>query len=161
MANNYKQKVDKSIRFRGQILNDFANMELLLNMYIAKFFCGQNNDKINQMQILILGDERIGFKSKLDIFVQIAQNNDKQWYDSYNAFGKHMKADIFKAMEQRNILAHRIIDNDVFLGVAPDDVIRLVMFKDDIAKTDYTEDSIRELSAMIHSLTFHFAKKFK
>ncbi len=64
-------------------------MESLMNRYKAKFFCGNDDNKIDDMQYLILGDDRMSFKSKHDILVFISKTHDTNWQKVISAWARN------------------------------------------------------------------------
>jgi len=144
----YKPLEQLSIKYRGTVLHNMAYMETLMNYYIAEFFCGVDNHvKKDAMQNLILGDDRMSLKPKIDVFVYISKTHDLEWYKSFKGVFKELKLELIHIMEQRNIFAHRIIDNDLIYNdePTPEGAIRFLSFKNSINKIDYTPERFEEL----------------
>lgn len=105
------------------------------------------------MQNLILGDNRIAFLPKIEIFHFIAKTNEKAWLDSYKGTST-LKKDLIDIMEQRNIFAHRIVDtSSSFTGVPPDGTLRFVTFKNDVNFNDYNQIIFESLVKKIKNVT--------
>jgi hypothetical protein len=78
------QEKRASIIWRGRVLDAISSLEFSLNYYIAKYFCGEENqDMIKEMVLIILGDERINLGAKAQVFYAIAPNKHSKWYEEY------------------------------------------------------------------------------
>lgn len=157
--------IDKSINWRGVVLHEISLMEMMMNLYLAEHFCGKSNkERLLDMQLLILGDERINLMAKAEIFHYISKNYDFTWYNSYKSLRpKQIKKpeytlnqDIAYCIEQRNIFAHRVfgIDNLPIEKERPENAIRFVRMKNEIIPVDITDENFVELRDTIH----HIAK---
>lgn len=160
--------INKSIEYRGKILNMMTLLEFMLNAYIARYFCGEDLHKIEKMVLLVLGDDRITLSSKAQIFHQIAIKEDKEWYDRYvsnrkiikpKSSSQNMNNDLNYVIQERNVFAHRIIAfDDVYpFPDRPTDTIRFVRFKNDLEPLDYTKEKFDELYLVIAKLAEHFS----
>ena|ERR1700744_485748 len=144
--------------FRGTVLNEMANLELYINLYIASYFCPNDYDKIHEMQLLILGDSRTTLGGKIEVFHNIAKIHDKQWLDAYKG-DKTLVKDLTYVMEQRNIFAHRIIDLDSFTTERPEKTVRFLTFKNSLDKVDYDERKFENLMILIYNICDYFHQK--
>jgi hypothetical protein len=142
-----------------------ANLELLINLYIAKFFCGVNKIKVEEMILLILGDERMSLSSKAQVFYFIASNHDQKWYQSYVSIRKHpdkkkvysMNNDLTFVIEERNIFAHRVLDDGNLVDNVPfpKNELRFVRLKNEMEPLDYTDKKYNEIVNVILHLQHH------
>ena len=155
--------LETSMIYRGKMLHYMSVLELVMNIYIANHFCGKDNDKISDMQVLILGDDRMSFKAKMDVFIFIAKKYDLKWYQSYQGIRKELKLDLIHAMEQRNVFAHRVADNEdgPLLGEkSSKDIVRYVSYKNSIGKEEYTEERFIELLTMVVDMSKFIAERW-
>jgi hypothetical protein len=141
--------INLSIKFRGSVLHMVSYLELTLNMYIAKFFCGEDTKKIEEMFVLLLGDDRVSFKSIVDVFVQIAKKYDLDWYKSYKGLKKDLRLDLIYIVEERNVIAHRVVTGNEFLENPSKDELHFIKFKNSINTSIYTQTQIDELNSLI------------
>ncbi len=146
------------VEFRGYVLEYISALEYSLNEYIADFFCEENKSKAEAMQLLILGDDRMSLSAKAQVFYQIAKTYDKKWYDAYNPpDAASMNNDLVKAIEQRNIFAHRIADVNAFVKEGlPKGTIRFIKFKNSLEAIEYDKEKFKNLLDMILKLINHF-----
>ncbi len=169
MANGDYEKdilTKKSIEQRGKILNAMANFEVLFNVYLAHYFCGSNTKKIEEMILIIFGDDRTTLSAKAQMFSHIATNHDKKWYDSYVSLRKpqHKKkpyslnSDIVFIIQERNVFAHRYLttDDDLNGNPTPKNVLRFVKFKNDLEPLDYTDEMLNDIYKTIIYIMKHF-----
>ena len=162
----YDKLINQSITCRGTILHHICLLELCLNVYIAYHFCGKNRKKIEEMILLMLGDERMTLSAKAQVFYGIGTTHNKQWYESYKSFRVHpdkkktysMNNDLVYSIEERNVFAHRILDKgDLIDNVPlPKGIIRFARLKNDYETLDYDERKYHELERTILNLTAHF-----
>jgi hypothetical protein len=151
---------EKAAHFRGQVLNEMATLELYINLYIASHFCGNDYNKIHEMQLLILGDNRSTLGGKIEILHNIAKIYDKKWMDKYKGDRTFIK-DLNYTMEQRNVFAHRVIDLNSFYNNIPNGTVRFLKFKNNLDFEDYDEDRFNKLMALIYNLCTYFHCKYK
>lgn len=159
---NRTQQIEKSIYYRGKYLRFIATLELSLNLYIACHFCGIDHSKIADMQLLILGDERMTISNKAQVFHSIATTYDKKWYNSYVANFGNMNKDLVEVIVNRNIFAHRILEpdsNDLKNNEVAS--IKFLRFKNSVEYNEYTEDSFEKLMKTMSNLNAHFLKRYE
>jgi len=167
----FVEKVNLSIQYRGKVIHNISFLEMAMNAYIAYYFCGDDDKKMTDMIVLILGDERTSLSSKAQIFHKLAISYDKTWYDSYISIRKPidkkvkfytMNQDMVYIIEERNVFAHRIFDSGIFTDEElPDDIIRFTRFKNEIQPIDYDKNKLDELLQLTINLKNHFEKKLK
>jgi hypothetical protein len=161
-------KLLKSISYRGTVLHEIAQMEIMLNLYLAVFFCGKDRDKIANISLLILGDDRINLGAKAQVFSYISENHDREkalLYESIRDDNRKknripMAMDLVHVIEERNVFAHRLLDggrvkgmNDLH-GIQSDDTIRFVKFKNEPKPIDYNSERFDVLINTIRNLAF-------
>jgi hypothetical protein len=155
--------LETSMIYRGKMLHYMSMLELVMNIYIANHFCGKDNDKINDMQLLILGDDRMSFKSKMDVFIFIAKKYDSEWYKTYKGVGKELRVDLTHAMEQRNVFAHRVADNEdsPLSGQKLDKaIVRYVSYKNSIGTEEYGNEKFIALLTMVVDMSKFIAERW-
>ncbi len=162
---------NQSIECRGTVLHFMANLELLINLYIAKFFCGKDGTKMEEMILLILGDERMSLSSKAQVFHFIASHHDKKWYESYVSIRVHpdkkksysMNNDLVFVIEERNVFAHRVLDNGKLISTSPIPVrvLRFARLKNEIEPLDYTDKKYYEIVEVALTLSGHLFPSVK
>lgn len=117
-----QKKDDNGINYRGIIIEKAIILEKSMEIFIGLYFCESDDEKIGVLQYLILGDNRLNFDSKLEIFTSIAEKFHPEWYNSYVSIrpdlkNVSLKADLKFIMENRNILAHAYMSNEMFFEV--------------------------------------------
>jgi hypothetical protein len=157
-----------SIQYRGKLIHNVCFLEMVLNAYIANYFCSSDDKKMSDMIVLMLGDDRTSLGSKAQIFNKLATEYDSNWYDSYKSIRKPvnkkikyyaMGSDLFYVIEERNVFAHRIYDAGVFATEElPNDTIRFTRFKNEILPNDYDKTKFDELLQVTINLKDHFEK---
>ncbi|QJD95832.1 hypothetical protein HH214_08075 [Mucilaginibacter robiniae] len=164
----YEKFVEKSILYRGKILHDITILEQVLNFYIAKHFCGDDQKKNYDMQLLLLNDDRMNFNHKTPVFQYIAVNYDEKWYKSYKSIrattpgnaAYTLSQDLAYAIEQRNIFAHRVLNGDDYSSNQPPSAtIKFIRFNNEIQIIEYSDAKFIELSNLINSMTDYIGQK--
>lgn len=167
-----QETIEKSIRYRGVFLHHVSILEAYLNLYIANYFIGKESpDKMAELQVVILSDERFSFSSSIQVFKYISETHDLEWYTSYTSLRKlssktphTLNSDLMHIMENRNVFAHRILENydvDIFKKPKENDTIRFVKFKNRIEPTDFTEDGFTLFVRMISYISMFIIERCK
>ncbi len=164
--NHTRILTDKANSHRGKILNAMANFEVLFNGYLAHHFCGNNLKKIEEMILIIFGDDRTTLSSKAQMFAHIATNHDNKWYNSYVSPRMQqpkkkpytLNSDLVFIIQERNVFAHRYLTTgeDINENPTPKDVLRFVKFKNDLEPLDYTDKMLDEIFLTIMTILKHF-----
>jgi len=164
-----KTKTEIAINCRGIVLQHMAGLEQMLNIYISIHFCGNDENKNNDMFLLILGDERMSLNSKAQVFYSLATTYDKEWYKSYVSHREPktpknapltMNNDLVYVIEERNIFAHRVMDSDPNDRV-PENIIRFKKMKNVLESIDYDQLKFLELHATIIALEIFIYDRVK
>lgn len=152
---------DLMVRFRGIIISDVIWFEKVLDTYIATYFC-DDKKRIREMHYLFLGDNRINLESKKQIFVYLAENNDTVWYRSYvsprQSNGKmpnSLNSDLTFLIEQRNILAHLLVD----VHKSDEDTLYFIKFKNERKHIKFDRDDFGLLRTLINELNIFFLSR--
>ncbi|MBL4677587.1 MAG: hypothetical protein JKY70_15500 [Mucilaginibacter sp.] len=162
-----KNFIPTAILYRGTILQEMALLEQLLNMYIVKYFCGDDKQKTSDMMLLIMGDERFTLGNKGQIFKIIAER-DKGWYNSYvskrQPEGKKnntLSQDLNFVIEERNIFAHRLLDGGSINHIIPlpEGTIRFLKMKNKLSPLDYSYQRFNSIVELIIAIREHLAIK--
>lgn len=159
--------IKKSISMRGNLLHQISILELGINVYMGDYFCGKDQDKNVDIQMLIFGDDRMNLGAKQQVFFAIASTKDIGWYNSYKSLripppkkkAYTMNADLVWVIEQRNIFAHRVLNVGSFrnLEKMKEGHIRFVRMKNELEALTYSEadfqlliNTVTGLAAFIH-----------
>ncbi|MDB5157705.1 MAG: hypothetical protein JWR50_2412 [Mucilaginibacter sp.] len=161
--------INKSILWRGQLLHQISILELGVNIYLANYFCGSNDDKMIDMQNFILGDDRMSLSAKQQVFFGIASTRDAEWYNSYKTIRPSqpkkkdytMNTDMVWVIEQRNIFAHRMLDLDSFrsFNKREEGVVRFIRMKNELTPIDYPESDFELLMKTVFHIAEHIQKR--
>jgi hypothetical protein len=160
--------IKTAIIYRGTVLQEMALMELMLNQYLAEYFCGKDQEKISSMHILILGDERITLSNKIQIFNALTTSHDIIWVNTYISKRKgdgkkiyNLNQDLNYVVEQRNIFAHRILDGGGLDTIHPKhpNTIRFMKMKNEITPLDYSQQLFELILEVIIDIREFLAKK--
>lgn len=110
--NEQKQSLyERSIKIRGQIINDTIVLERTLDAYLSMYFSGVAEKGMQAYQ-LIFATDRMSFESKKQIFYFILQTYIPDALSRYPNINK----DLTFIIEKRNIIAHQLFsltDEDV------------------------------------------------
>ncbi len=90
---------------RGKIISDTIHLERKMDDYIASYFCDDSEKKKDLMQSL-LSTKRIIFENKRLIFDFVVNKERPDWVKKYPKF----KNSLIKIIEQRNIMAHYLLN---------------------------------------------------
>lgn len=164
-----QEKKQTVIGWRGQVLELMSQLEVVISLYITYHFVGGNDEKkFVDMQVVILGDDRMSLNSKAQVFYFLVTEYNKDWYNSYKSHRPTPKkkspyslnSDLIYVIEQRNIFAHRILEDGKLTDiVVPDGVIRFAKFKNSIEGVDYTNEKYQELIVIIAKLLMFIMKE--
>jgi hypothetical protein len=153
-AIDHMNLIDQSVYYRGVVIHKMSLLEQFINIYLSTHFCGANTTESEEMQLLILGDDRMSLSSKVHVFKHISEKHEKEWLNSYVKGSKGFFKDLTHSIEQRNIFAHRTID--VTAGIhrvhLPPNTVRFVKFKNEIGSTDYDEQTFKAFTVMLDEL---------
>ncbi len=155
MENYYSLITETAIEYRGKIIHEACYLEKMIDTYIAMYFCEENPLKISDMQLLILGDNRMNFESKRQIFDFISKNYDQNWYYQY----KNISKDLQDIIEHRNVLAHCLLDTSEDSKNFQEGVIRFIRFKNNVDYKVYTVDTLFDLWDKIGKCIKHLGIK--
>lgn len=95
----------KSIFIRGKVIGKAIFIEKLIDKWLAKYFCN-NEDRSSDLYNLILCHDRLGFEAKRQVFCYIVENKCPIFFKLHPTLNK----DLAYIIEQRNVLAHYLID---------------------------------------------------
>ena len=142
MLEHRKQYHELSVKLRGQVVGACANLELIVEQFIATYFCPDDMKRIQNL-IRLFFKENTGLTRKIEMVKYIAENEItgllKTWPD--------IISDLFKIVECRNNLAHRYLDvslQSVNDGNASNSII-LQNLKKSIPPIVYSEDDVNAI----------------
>lgn len=154
-----------SAYYRGQMMGEAIALEKRIDQFIAEHFCKTKRLQ-NEMYLMFLGDNRISFDGKKQIFEWIAKKHHKEWaksfsYDIYcdNTKGKSaLSAALSFVIEQRNIMAHRMIraGHDDLLE---EDKITFLIVKNEVKPVEYTQEKVSYYAMLVLAISVHIGKK--
>jgi hypothetical protein len=151
----------RAIKYRGTVLNEICVLEKYMDNFITDYFTSNHPHKSFEMQLLIVGDNRISFESKRQVFHFLAETYYSDWYGNYtsprNLISKKgvfvMNKDFTFVIEQRNILAHRILD--VRGQKENDPNLYFLTYKNELKEEPMSEESFIELISVIQELSLY------
>ena len=91
--------------YRGQIINDLIHLERLMDEFLSRHFCNDSERKKEFFE-LIIANERMSFNSKIQVFEYVLKKHHNQIVIEY----PDIFSDIKKLNEERNIVAHYLLD---------------------------------------------------
>lgn len=112
-----ERRNDNGVNYRGRIIDKVIDVEKAVEIFICRYF-SDTEKKQFQLHFLILGDNRMNFESKVQVFVSIAKSEYLDWYNSYKTTRKgenkapDLLKDLLHLIQNRNILAHAYMTND-------------------------------------------------
>jgi hypothetical protein len=159
---NIDQNSRASIIWRGRVLDGISRLEFLLNYYIAEYFCS-DPERVKEMILIILGDDRVSLGGKCQMFYAISQVKHSKWYNDYVSIripdkGKKpysMNSDLVWVIEQRNIFAHRIVSYDLDISNYNTST-QFVQLKNQYNYTVYYKSDFDSLISVIENLRNRF-----
>ncbi len=95
----------QSYNYRGQIIGDLIYLERLVDEFISRHFC-ETREKQKEIFELILANERMGLGNKIQVFEFIIKTHKKECL----ALNPSIFADLKKLSDERNIVAHYLLD---------------------------------------------------
>ncbi|WP_183558801.1 hypothetical protein [Mucilaginibacter sp. SP1R1] len=149
----------QAIAWRGKIIHETISLEKFIDLYIARYFCGNNEKKVKDLHLFFLGDNRTSFGGKCEVFKHIAETHDTDWYLKYKSVKKTMYQDLEDIIASRNVLAHRLLDTgDDTLANYPESMV----FKKYNLKykyEDYTEKDMNTLMSKIEGISVYLISR--
>ena len=91
--------------YRGQLINDLIYLERLIDEAVSRHFCA-DLEKKKELIELMLSNERIGFYNKVQIFEYIFKTHRPEFVKA----NPNIFSDIKKLIDERNIVAHYLLD---------------------------------------------------
>jgi hypothetical protein len=126
-----------------------------MDAYIAAFLCSEF-ERRQDLHLLILGNERMNFESKRQVFLQIIKKYNHKIFVEHPDIAK----DIEKIIQERNILAHYLLDFGEEAMALPKGTIRFHKIKNDHTYLVYTGDDIERLYNKIEAILDIIASYF-
>jgi len=151
-------------KYRGEVINETIWIEKSVDVYIAKYFC--KNEAIGkEMHLMILGDNRMTFENKKQVFDFLAKKHEMDWYQSYNSIRDNSRkknrvplaGDLDYIIGERNVLAHCMLDVSKEALELGDGTIRFRRFKNDYQAFDFNEEKLN----LIHKILYDIGTFFK
>ena len=124
----------RAFYLRGKIISDTIHLERKMDDYIASYFCSDKEKKKDLMQSL-LSTKRIVFENKRLIFDFIVNKNNPDWVIKYPKF----KKDLIHIIEQRNIMAHYLLNTGSDAIETMEDKMDFINFRDNVEIESFTK----------------------
>jgi hypothetical protein len=144
----------KSTELRGRIIEQAITLERYMDYYIASHFCKDNNLR-REFMSLIVSTDRITFESKRQVLKVLIETYNKD----FSAANPKIFSDLIKIMENRNQLAHYMINpsEESQKKFTNNGTITFKKFKNDLQDVEYSKQHVEELSNLIS----HYTDKLK
>jgi hypothetical protein len=125
----------KAFYMRGKIISDTIYLERCMDEYMARYF-SDTKEKQKDLMETLLATKRMVFENKRLIFDFVVQKANPEFLKEYPNF----KKDVIFIVEQRNVVAHHLLDSSS-AGVANQaNQIEFINFRDGMDKTVYDLD---------------------
>ena len=152
--------------YRGSIINETIWLEKRMDDYIAYYFCDDVN-RTQEMHLLFWGDNRMSFEGKKQIFDYIARKHDLDWYKQYISLRSapvkkgsiSMNNDLCYIMEQRNILAHCVLDLRKDARNKEKGTVSFLRFKNEEKRFEFTVEIFNEIRMTLINLSSYFIER--
>ena len=148
LVRKYKTVVDLSIKRRGEIIEEFTYVEMVMDIIISRFFC-DTTDKTNEFTSVFLSI--VDFSKKKEVIYYILECN-KEFLKKNSS----IKSDMDKINSTRNIFAHK------YLAIHDENIksqkLGYIKFKNGKATeveitNDYFEDQLNLIEKVTDILT--------
>jgi hypothetical protein len=136
----HKQIQELGNHYRGLIIDKWVSLEKAMDYYIGYYFT-KGGEEFDDMFVLILGDERMTFESKRQVFQEIVKKDIPDFYTARPAIA----AELQTMSAARNVLAHRVLDTGSDAQALPDNTIRFHKLKNKFEFVIYTVDELDKL----------------
>ncbi len=149
MIPDRKDYHELSDKLRGQIIGATINLELVIEQFIALYFCSNDIKKTKEF-IKLIFKENTGFGRKIELLEYILSNEDKELLIVHPNVLRNIKT----IVEYRNNLAHRYLDTtrNSIDRAKPNNSIILMNLKTS-KETSYTSDEIKEILELTYYCT--------
>src|SRR5690349_12277743 len=106
-SKKFNPMINESALLRGIVIDSLARLEIKIDAYIARYFC-KDEKLVDEFVSTFLKSQSliIGFKKKIEIFVDLFKKNDDIFYKSLG----DVKEELIYINTQRNIFAHHVLD---------------------------------------------------
>src|ERR1700761_4707132 len=102
--NDWTMVVERSMKYRGEIIHAVSRLDRVLDIYIATYFCS-NKEKRADFANIILGGNRISLDGKRKLFDILIKKQTPDFFIRHPDFNKNMNT----VMYERNSFAHNIL----------------------------------------------------
>jgi hypothetical protein len=125
--------------FRGLVINQTIYIERLMDIYVSEYFT-EDIVKQHELQELILGDRRMTYGSKYEVFHYLI-NTYKNDFIKTNF--PNLLRDMKEISELRNEIAHLVLDTSpIGLEFLDKNVIVLIRFRNEGVRIYYNEEKV-------------------
>lgn len=107
MDKDLKHLEDQAFYLRGKIINHTIILERVIDEYLTNYFCGEDEEKRKVLMYSLFGTNRITLDSKRQLFEDIIKKDKPDFVKKH----PYLKKDLIYIAEQRNILAHYMLNS--------------------------------------------------
>ena len=97
--------MELAYRRRGELINQTIMIERAMEQYLVQHFCTESDRQIELLETL-LSTTHVSFFAKLEVVIIILERHDPTFLYAY----PDVKKELTDIMEQRNIIAHSVLD---------------------------------------------------
>jgi len=144
-----REMVNYCSEIRGRLLGQIVFIEKMIDFYIAKHFC-KDDDYAIELVDLLLGDRFVSFESKRSVFDILIKKYNKEYYTD----NKSIFEDLTYLQTQRNRYAHLIQDvgEEAVNKFILDKTIGLVKFKEKTEPFWYSREEIIKIENKVKNV---------
>lgn len=145
--------IQKGSGVRGKIINETIVLEKFIDNFLSIYF-GGTKPKQKELFELVFCNDRFNFSAKYEVFNYLIKSH----YPSFSKENPTFSTDIKKIIEDRNIMAHYLLDtrdeavNDIDLG--------FYRLRNHSERTPYSESRIIEILQLLHKYQIALQKLF-
>jgi len=141
----YQDLTHRAYTLRGMIINEAIFLERMIDGYLADYFC--KDDTTNkELKLLLLSTDRIVFESKRAIFQQLINTHNKEFAKKHPT----IFSDIQYIIEQRNFVAHHILDTSTEgIELIDKNSFRLLKYKNSVENILFDPQRVEKVIQLI------------
>ena len=135
---------------RGDLIASVINLESVMNLFLARHFCGHSEEKITESIEMIFSTTKLTLDNKREIILGIMQKHfvDKKYTQALNK-------SLQKIIECRNIFAHHEYDGSdkAKTFFRKEKTIQFIKYKNAKIYEPFTTNQISDIKFDIHVTT--------
>ncbi|MBE9583389.1 hypothetical protein IM792_02925 [Mucilaginibacter sp. JRF] len=144
MEKDLKSLIDKSIRFRGEIIEKLSGIEEAINIYLVTHF-SDDETKQDELMKFFFATDRISFDTKREILDYLLTTYRPEFLSKY----KELKGDLISLIKDRNVIAHAKLDTSEEAILSQDQQLTYIRFKNKEIRIVYTENYVQMMRIKI------------